>query len=111
MPGRAFLAICAALALTASAPPRSQPTTLSVAGRSNGTPWIAADGRFVAVAWGATAAGKTDVFAAVSRNGGQRVQPRQVIQDHPLRQIDPLRLVMQGARQRGLQWSEIDPAR
>jgi hypothetical protein len=71
MPGRAFLAICAALALTASAPPRSQPTTLSVAGRSNGTPWIAADGRFVAVAWGATAGTKTDVFTAFSRNGGQ----------------------------------------
>ena len=71
MRGRALLALCAAIALTASAPARSQTTTLSVAGRSNGTPWIAADGRFVAVAWGATAAAKTDVFAAFSRNGGQ----------------------------------------
>jgi hypothetical protein len=79
MPGRAFLAVCAAIALTASAPTHSRPTTLSVAGRSNGTPWIAADGRFVAVAWGATAAAKTDVFTAVSRNGGQTfTQPVQV---------------------------------
>ncbi len=71
MRGRAVLAVCAALALTASAPAGSQPTTLGVAGRSNGTPSIAADGRFVAVAWGATAGAKTDVFTAVSRNGGQ----------------------------------------
>ena len=39
-------------------------------GRSNSTPWVAAAGSFVAVAWGATTAGKTDVFLAVSRDGG-----------------------------------------
>jgi len=44
---------------------------LSVAGRRNATPTIAAAGRFVAVAWGgAEASGATDVFAAVSRDGG-----------------------------------------
>jgi hypothetical protein len=41
-----------------------------VAGRANATPWIAADGTFVAVAWGATALTRTDVFTAVSRDGG-----------------------------------------
>jgi hypothetical protein len=45
---------------------------LSVAGRSNATPWIAASGRFIAVAWGATTSeGKTDVFIATSRNAGR----------------------------------------
>lgn len=45
--------------------------TLAVAGRANATPSIVADGRFVAVAWGATSAdGKADVFVATSRNGG-----------------------------------------
>jgi hypothetical protein len=68
---RALLMIGAAVALTAFAPAPPRTTTLSVAGRVNGTPWIAADGRFVAVAWGATAEAKTDVFAAVSRDGGQ----------------------------------------
>ena len=44
--------------------------TLGVPGRVSGTPWVAADGAFVAVVWGGTADGKTDVFSAVSRNGG-----------------------------------------
>jgi len=45
---------------------------LQVAGRRNATPTIAADGPFVAVAWGgAEASGTTDVFAAVSRDGGR----------------------------------------
>jgi hypothetical protein len=51
--------------------PAERDTVLAIAGRSNATPWIVADGRFVAVAWGATAAdGKADVFVAVSRNAG-----------------------------------------
>jgi hypothetical protein len=46
-------------------------TTLAVAGRANAAPWIAVHGRRVAVAWGATTtAGKTDVFLAMSRDGG-----------------------------------------
>ena len=48
------------------------PIELGVTGRRNATPTIAADGRFVAVAWGgAEAGGATDVFAAVSRDGGR----------------------------------------
>jgi hypothetical protein len=57
---------------------RLVPTTLvsiGVAGRSNGTPWVAADGAFVAVAWGATTADAKDVFVAVSRDAGQTFSP------------------------------------
>jgi hypothetical protein len=45
--------------------------TLAVDGRSNQTPWAAAHGRFVAVTWGATAGGKTDVYVALSQDEGQ----------------------------------------
>ena len=44
--------------------------SLDVPGRADATPWIAASGSFVAVAWGASGAGKADVFLAVSRDGG-----------------------------------------
>jgi hypothetical protein len=51
----------------------SLPTTLAVAGRSNATPSIAAEGNTVVVAWSATLpnGGAADVFAAVSRDGGR----------------------------------------
>jgi hypothetical protein len=46
--------------------------TLSVPGRANATPSIAADGAFVTIAWSASApSGTTDVFVAVSRDGGR----------------------------------------
>jgi hypothetical protein len=46
--------------------------TLRVPERANATPWIAASGDFVAVAWGASAAAKmADVYVAVSRDGGR----------------------------------------
>jgi hypothetical protein len=50
----------------------SDEVTLAVAGRSNQTPWMAASGRFVAVAWGATSSGGSDadVFVAFSRDAG-----------------------------------------
>ena len=45
---------------------------LSVAGRRNATPTVAADGEVVAVAWsGAQPSGSTDVFVAVSRDGAR----------------------------------------
>jgi hypothetical protein len=45
---------------------------LGVKGRGNATPTIAADGQFVAVTWGGTQpSGTTDVFTAVSRDGGR----------------------------------------
>jgi len=53
------------------AAPLADTVTLRVDGRANATPWVAASGAFVAVAWGASADGKTDVFLAVSRDGGR----------------------------------------
>jgi hypothetical protein len=53
--------------------------TLAVKDRVNSAPWIAAAGSFVAVAWGASANGKGDVYVAISRDGGQTFgQPVQV---------------------------------
>ena len=63
-------AILVTLASITLAAQPSQPGTLAVANRANSTPWIASSGSFVAVAWGAAAAGKGDIFLAVSRNGG-----------------------------------------
>src|SRR5476649_1750125 len=61
-----FIALAAALSAA------SAPVELGVKGRGNATPTIAADGSFVAVAWGGTlASGATDVFTAVSRDGGR----------------------------------------
>jgi hypothetical protein len=62
-----------AAAVLVSAAVDTQAATLAVRGRANVTPSIAAADQFVAVAWGATSLtgpGTTDVFAAVSRNGG-----------------------------------------
>ncbi len=62
------------IAVTLVMSPRAQipPTVyLSVPDRSSATPWVAATGEFVAVAWGATApGGKADVFVAVSHDAG-----------------------------------------
>ena len=44
---------------------------LSVPGRVNSVPSLAARGTFVAVAWAANAGSRTDAFVAVSRDGGQ----------------------------------------
>jgi hypothetical protein len=60
-----FLAALGVRAIPAPASP-----ALDVPGRPDSTPWVAAAGSFVAVAWGASIDGKTDVFIAVSRDGG-----------------------------------------
>jgi hypothetical protein len=69
--GLSVLSVCCLIRLVplAGAP---GPIELSASGRRNATPTIAADGQFVAVAWsGAQASGATDVFTAVSRDGGR----------------------------------------
>ena len=67
----AALIAMAAAAVVLRAAPAADVAVLAVEGRSNSTPSIAAAGSFVAVAWGATdSTGKTDVFLAVSRDGG-----------------------------------------
>jgi hypothetical protein len=61
-------AAATAVALSAA----GDPIALGVTGRVNATAAIAADGPFVTVAWGgAQPDGATDVFAAVSRDGGR----------------------------------------
>jgi len=67
----ATLAAAAAIALALRAAPSTDTASLGVKGRSNTTPWVAAAGQFVAVAWGASTDGKTDVFVAVSRDAGR----------------------------------------
>ena len=58
--------------LTASLAAADASIALGVKGRGNATPTIAADGPFVAVAWGATLeGGATDLFVAVSRDSAR----------------------------------------
>jgi hypothetical protein len=57
--------------LAVATPRGATDLTLAIPGRVNATPWVAASGTHVAVAWGASADGKGDVFVAVSRDGGR----------------------------------------
>jgi hypothetical protein len=60
----------ATLAVSVTAAP--PPTQLAVPGRSSATPSITSEGAVVAIAWGAsTPAGATDVYTAVSGDGGR----------------------------------------
>lgn len=73
---RALATVAVLLATSSAIATRTEtpagPVALSVPGRTNATPSIAATGKFVAIAWGASAsAGGTDVHAAVSRDGGE----------------------------------------
>ncbi len=76
--------------------------SLAVPGRSNATPSIAADGDVVAIAWGAsTPAGATDVYAAVSRDGGRTFGPPVRVSDAEgearLNGEQPPRVALRGA--------------
>ncbi len=53
-----------------AAPAAPAPVTLTVPGRANAHPSIAADGDLAVVTWSARASGGTDVYAAVSADGG-----------------------------------------
>jgi hypothetical protein len=67
------MAMAGVVALLCAGLPRAQApdaVTLAVPGRASATPWIASSGRFVAVAWGATANGASDVYVATSRDDG-----------------------------------------
>jgi len=68
-------ALLLAVALVMASPTRAAESgaTLTVPGRSSQTHWAAALGPFVAVAWGAHVPdGRSDVFVAVSRDGGRQ---------------------------------------
>jgi hypothetical protein len=67
----AALAVASGVFLGLRASPTTEIVSLAVNGRSNTTPWVDAAGAYVAVAWGASSDGKTDVFVAVSRDSGQ----------------------------------------
>ena len=73
--------ICVSVAMLFTALPdrpaaQSRPDlTLAVDGATNQTPWVAASGSLVAVAWAATAAGKADIYTAISRDGGLTFSP------------------------------------
>ena len=57
--------------LVAALDARTSPGEVGVSGRRNANPSIAAAGRFVALAWGASANdGVTDIFVATSRDAG-----------------------------------------
>jgi hypothetical protein len=65
------LAVAALLLCTAVVRPRAAAPEIAVAGRTNANPSLAANGRFVALAWGAAAKdGVTDIYVAVSRDAG-----------------------------------------
>jgi hypothetical protein len=66
----AVLTLICAVPFAAPGAAPAPATFPNVPGRANATPSIAANGAFVAVAWGASASGKADVFVAVSRDGG-----------------------------------------
>lgn len=67
-----LILICIAVAMGQAAPP--QPlvaTTLAVPDRTNANVSLASEGRFVVAGWSASdASGSTDVYIAVSRDGG-----------------------------------------
>jgi len=73
--GWSALSLGAALVLLGGQPraqaPATDGVTLSVAGRTNAAPWVAASGRFVAVTWGAARDGKWDVYVATSADEGK----------------------------------------
>ena len=70
--GLAVGLMSALVVFTASLSAANASIALGVKGRGNATPTIAAEGPFVAVAWGGTEpSGTTDVFAGVSRDGGR----------------------------------------
>ncbi|MGE3190054.1 MAG: hypothetical protein AB7N90_10265 [Vicinamibacterales bacterium] len=74
----ALLLAASSLVLSASPQVAAQgggtPTVLEVPGLVTAVPWVAADGAFVAVAFGASrpGAGGSDVYVAMSRDGGRR---------------------------------------
>lgn len=62
------IAVVFALLPRSPAAQSSRDVTLAIAGATNQAPWVAASGSLVAVAWAASAAGKADIYTAVSRD-------------------------------------------
>jgi hypothetical protein len=60
-----------AIAAAAHVAAQSRGLTLGAPGRANSTPWLAASGSDVAVAWGASSSGNGDIYVAMSRDAGR----------------------------------------
>lgn len=67
--------ISVALVQTASGRTAGRPTDIAIKDRANAFASIAASARFAAIAWGATKDGATDIYTAVSRDGGRTFGP------------------------------------
>ncbi len=69
-----------------ASPPRpaaADRVVFQVDGHANATPSLASSGRLVAVAWGASSAGRTDVYVSVSADGGVTFGSPVRANDHP----------------------------
>ena len=66
-----LLVLAVTIAAGTQVPAQSKDVTLAVQGRASSTPWIASHGSDVAIAWGASADGKGDIYVAMSRDGGR----------------------------------------
>jgi hypothetical protein len=64
-----FAALAAGMAANGT-PASGTAVPLAVSGGVSATPWVAAEGPFVAAVWGVTREGRADVYSAVSRDGG-----------------------------------------
>ena len=66
-----FVLAIVLITTTASRSATSQKLDLAVKDRANAYASLTADGQFTAIAWGATAKESTDIYVAVSRDGGR----------------------------------------
>ena len=85
---RALIALWAAAAVTSitlngqsSGEQARNLQALAVSGASNSTPSLAAEGRTVAAVWTATKDGSTNVYFAVSNDGGTIFSPPKQVND------------------------------
>ena len=68
---RLAVSVLLAAAGAQAAAPAARDITIGVRGRVNAAPSIAAIGRVVVLAWGASTSGGMDVYASVSRDGAR----------------------------------------
>src|SRR5215510_11094107 len=83
------------MATTASRTATNQKLDIAVKDRANAYSSLAASGPFAAIAWGATAKESTDIYVAVSRDGGRTfAAPTRVAGDARLAGEQPPRITL-----------------
>ena len=121
--GRVLIALSAAIAVSlmtlngqSNREQARQPQTLAVSGASNSTPSLAAEGRTVAAVWTATKSGSTNVYFALSNDGGTIFSPPKQVNDQDgdagATNEQPPRVTISGtsaARTFTVVWSKRDP--